>query len=181
MSKKDTKSDNQTEDVIEPDELIEDVDTKNLDEPTRELLEQQITELNDDLKRAQADFMNLKRRTAEAHASQATRVKADIVRKLLPVLDSLERAIDHKPDSLSDNDWAKGIDAVVKQMRKTLGDYGVTKIDAVGEEFDPNLHEAIAIDDSTKGRKEVVAEELQTGYKLNDVVIRHAMVKVERQ
>jgi|AntRauTorckE6833_2_1112554.scaffolds.fasta_scaffold00016_78 molecular chaperone GrpE len=186
MTKKKDKSkqqsDKQGEDTHEASpKTDEQLESKQLNEPTRERLVEQVDKLNDDLKRSQADFVNLKRRTSEAQAYQATRIKADIVRNLLPVLDSLERAIDQKPEDLDDNDWATGIDGIVKQMQKALSEYGVTRINALNQEFDPNLHEAVTMDDSSKGKKEVVAEELQTGYKLNDSVVRPAMVKVKRQ
>jgi molecular chaperone GrpE len=139
-----------------------------------------VDKLNDDLKRAQADFVNLKRRSQQEQASRIAFIKADVVRSVLPVVDSLERAVAHQPAELADSDWVKGVDVICKQLHKVLSDYGVNKIEAVGTEFDPNLHEAVAMDNS-EGETEIVVEEMQTGYKLNETVIRHAMVKVGRE
>lgn len=187
MSKKNkNKSDNQdeqeqTKTTDKLDESVEQLDTKNLDEPTREELEDKVTQLSDDLKRSQADFLNLKRRSTEERASQAQRIKSELMKSLLPIIDSLERAVEQKPDDFNNNDWANGVDSICKQMHKALQEYGVTKIDAVGAEFDPNLHEAVTVDEQSKGEKEVVAEEIQPGYKIGDRVVRHAMVVVGKK
>jgi molecular chaperone GrpE len=162
----------------QPDDLPEDqADDAQL--PANDL-QPLVDKLSDDLMRAQADFANLKRRSQQELASRVAFIKADVTRSVLPVVDSLERAVAHKPDDLADNDWANGVDAICKQLQKILSNYGVSKIEAVGAEFDPNLHEAVSMDES-EGDTEVVVEELQTGYKLNETVIRHAMVKVGRK
>jgi molecular chaperone GrpE len=76
------------------------------------------------------------------------------------------------------NDYIKGIQAVIKQFEKALGDLGVSRIKTIGEPFNPRFHEAVAMEDGD-GQTEVVSEELQPGYRLGDEVIRHAMVKVK--
>ncbi|HUD05698.1 MAG TPA: nucleotide exchange factor GrpE [Candidatus Saccharimonadales bacterium] len=141
-------------------------------------LEQQIKELTDALQRERADSHNLRRRTEEERAKLGDLYKASIIRTLLPAIDSFERAAKHTPKELMNNDYIKGIQAVIKQFEKALGDLGVSRIKTIGEPFNPRFHEAVAMEDGD-GQTEVVSEELQPGYRLGDEVIRHAMVKVK--
>lgn len=143
-------------------------------------LEQQIGELTDALQRERADATNLRRRHDEQIASLRTTVKATVVRDLLPVVDNFERALKHVPAELEGDDYIKGVQSVVKQFEKTLADLGVERIKTVGEPFDPHLHEAVSMEEGD-GDQEVVSEELQSGYRLGDEVIRHAMVRVKTQ
>lgn len=142
-------------------------------------LEQQITELTEALQRERADAINVRRRAEEERLKLASFYKANVVRELLPVIDNFERALKHVPKDLEGNDFIKGVQAVVKQFEDILGKIGVTKIKTVGEPFDPALHEAVSMDDEHAGGQEVVSEELQSGYVLNDAVIRHAIVRVK--
>jgi len=140
----------------------------------------QVAELTEALQRERADAVNLRRRHEEDLASLKTRVKANVVRELLPVIDNFERALKHVPEDLADNDYVKGVQGVVKQFEKTLAEVGVERIKTTGEVFDPRFHEAISMEEG-EGSDEVVSEELQSGYKLGDDVIRHAMVRVKMQ
>ena len=144
------------------------------------LLQQQIADLTDALQRERADATNIRRRHDEQSASLRTVVKANVVRDLLPVIDNFERALKHVPKDLEDNDYIKGVQGVVKQFEKTLSDIGVERIKTVGVEFNPAFHEAVTMEEGD-GTKEVVSEELQSGYKLGNEIIRHAMVKVTLQ
>lgn len=144
-------------------------------------LEQQIGELTAALQRERADALNLRRRHDDQVASLKSVMKAGIVRDFLPVMDNLERALKTVPQELKDNDYIKGIQGVVRQFEKTLSDIGVVRIKTVGEPFDPSIHEAVSMDESSEGTKEVVSEELQAGYRLGNEVIRHAMVRVSLQ
>jgi molecular chaperone GrpE len=141
-------------------------------------LTSQIRELTDALQRERADAQNLRRRTEEERAKWADLYKANIIRTLLPAIDNFERATKHTPKELINNEYIKGIQAVIKQFEKALSDIGVERIKTVGEPFNPQLHEAVAMEDGD-GKTEVVSEELQSGYRLGDEVIRHAMVKVK--
>jgi len=138
---------------------------------------QQIAELTEALQRERADAVNLRRRHEEDMAGLKTRVRANVVRELLPVIDNFERALKHVPQDLVDNEYVKGVQAVVNQFEKTLSDIGVERIATVGEVFDPRYHEAVSMDEG-EGSEEVVAEELQSGYRIGEDVIRHAMVRV---
>ena len=143
-------------------------------------LEQKIAELTDALQRERADAMNIRRRHDEDMASVRTRVKAAVVADLLPVVDNFERALKHVPAELADNAYIKGVEGVVKQFEKTLADMGVERIKTVGEHFNPELHEAVSMEEGD-GEHEIVSDELQAGYKIGDDVIRHAMVRVKAQ
>lgn len=140
----------------------------------------QIEELTNALKRERADAENLRRRHDQEISELRTKVKANVVTDLLPVIDNFERALKHIPEDLKDNDYIKGVEGIVKQFEKTLADMGVERIKTVGEHFDPNLHEAVSLEDG-EGQNEIVSEELQTGYKIGNDIIRHAMVRVKRQ
>lgn len=146
--------------------------------PTTAELLQKIDELTEALQRERADAMNIRRRHEEQIAGLKDLVKANVVRDLLPVIDNFERALKHVPKDLENHDFVKGIQGVVKQFEKTLGDIGVERIKTVGEPFDPRYHEAISMEDGD-GTEEIVSEELQAGYRLGDEVIRHAMVRVK--
>jgi molecular chaperone GrpE len=150
------------------------------DESNQQLkeLQQQIAELTDALQRERADAVNLRRRHDEQIASLKNVVKANVIRELLPVIDNFERALKHVPKELEGNDYIKGVQGVVKQFEKTLADIGVEKIKTAGEPFDPKFHEAVSMEDGD-GADEIVSEELQSGYRIGDDVIRHAMVKVK--
>lgn len=140
----------------------------------------QVTELREALQRERADAINLRRRHETEIAQLRERLKANVVRDLLPVVDNFERSLKHVPKDLEANDYVKGIQSVVKQFEKTLGDQGVERIKTVGQIFDPELHEAVSMDEGD-GEQEIISEELQAGYKLGNDVIRHAMVRVKVQ
>ena len=148
--------------------------------PSKEIetLQQQIAELTEALQRERADATNIRRRHDEQIANLKDMVKAHVVRDLLPVIDNFERALKHVPADLADNDYVKGIGAVVKQFEKTLASIGVERIKTVGESFNPHYHEAVSMEEG-EGDHEIVSEELQAGYKIGDEVIRHAMVRVK--
>lgn len=140
----------------------------------------QIDQLTEALQRERADVINVRRRHDEQLASLKTAVKVSVVRELLPAIDNLERALKHAPADIANHDYVKGVSGVVKQFEKTLHDMGVVKIKTLGEIFDPTYHEAVTMEDNG-GTQEVIVEELQPGYTLNNEVIRHALVKVERK
>lgn len=151
--------------------------SKKSQKATDNEMQEQITELTEALKRERADSENIRRRHDDQIGSLKTLVKANVVRELLPVIDNFDRALKHVPAELKDSDYVKGVQGVVKQFEKTLEQMGVERIKTVGEVFDPRLHEAVAMEEG-EGTTEVVAEELQSGYKLGDEIIRHAVVKV---
>jgi len=143
-------------------------------------LNAKIEELTHALQTERADAINLRRRHEAEISGLKNHIKASLIHDLLPVIDNLERSLKHVPKDLEDNNYVKGIIGIINQFEKTLTDLGVQRIKTVGEEFDPKYHEAVSLEEGS-GTKEVISQELQAGYKLNDQVIRHAMVKVKLQ
>ena len=142
----------------------------------------QIAELTADLQRLRADFENYRKRVDSE--KQSARVDGEVraIKKLLPVIDTIERAVMHIPADIAEHQWVKGVAGLVKQLEKSLSELNLAKIDSEqGAEFNPELHQAVQFDDAASGDKEVIAEELQPGYTLNGTPIRHAMVKVTRR
>lgn len=143
--------------------------------------EQKLGELTLDLQRTRADFENYRKRAETEKAMARANGRIGAISQLLPVIDTIERAIVHVPEELKDNAWASGIVSLSKKLEKSLTDLGVKRIDAKpGTPFNPEFHEAVQFDESD-GEHEVVAEELQAGYMLGDDVLRHSMVKVTRK
>lgn len=149
---------------------------------TNEDLQQQVGELTADLQRMRADFENYRKRMDSEKQSARQDGEVRAIMKLLPVIDTIERAVAHIPEDIVDHQWVKGVAGLVKQLEKSLAELKLQKIDSTqGTEFNPELHQAIQFDDDATGEREVVAEELQPGYTLDGSPIRHAMVKVTRQ
>ncbi len=146
---------------------------------TKKQLEQEIGELTLDLQRIQADFVNFKRRSEEDVTRSRMSGKRQMILALLPVIDNLERALSHQPKDLKKNEWAQGIYKIGAQLSKSLSELGVYRIDTNKQEFNPEFMEAVSVEG--KGDKEIVSEELQAGYIMNEEVIRPSMVKVERK
>lgn len=145
-------------------------------------LQEQIDELTLDLQRTRADFENYRKRVEIEKSAARESGKSSAVAKLLPVIDNIERAVTYAPDELKDNSWVQGVVSLSKQLGKMLESLDVARIDAKpGTLFNPDIHEAIQFDEEAVGDTEVVSEELQAGYTMNGIVIRHSMVKVARK
>jgi len=125
--------------------------------------------------RAQADFINYKRRSEQEKEETTRFANTTLMLTLLPVLDDLERALASIPPRISKISWADGIRLIERKLRANLEAQGLSPIDAVGKPFDPHLHEAIRQD---KGKEGIVIKEEQKGYKFHDRVIRPTMVVV---
>lgn len=148
----------------------------------QEELEQHVADLTSDLQRTRADFENYRKRVEGEKTAAREAGQAGAILKLLPVVDTIERAVSYTPEELKDHTWAQGIAGLAKNLEKSLGSLNLKRIEATpGTEFNPELHEAIQFDEDATGEKEVVEEELQAGYTLNGHPIRHAMVKVTRK
>jgi molecular chaperone GrpE len=135
------------------------------------------TYLND-LKRVQADFINFKRRSENEQVEKARFANARLILNILPVLDDLERALDSAGPNLAGLHWVQGINLISRKLRSTLESEGISKIEALGQEFDPRYHEAVVYEESRPEDAGKVIDVLQTGYTLHDRVIRPAIVKV---
>ncbi|MBC7746546.1 nucleotide exchange factor GrpE [Pedobacter sp.] len=148
---------------------------------TDEHLLNKMDELTLDLQRTRADFENYRKRVVVEKDQAKASGKTQAILKLLPVIDNIERSIVYMPEELKDNEWAMSVAGLVKNLERALEDLDLHRIEATpGTIFDPEIHEAIAIDDG-EGDQEVIAEELQSGYCLGDSVIRPSMVKVSRR
>ncbi|MBA2279453.1 nucleotide exchange factor GrpE [Candidatus Saccharibacteria bacterium] len=145
-----------------------------------ERLEQQITVLTEALQRERADAMNVRRRSEEERAKMGSFYKAMVISELLPVIDNFERALRHVPKDIEEHSYIKGVQGVVKQFEQSLAKLGVIRIKTVGEVFDPALHEAVSMEEGV-GSREIINEELQSGYIMGKEIIRHAMVKVKME
>ena len=141
---------------------------------------QQIDDLTVALQRERADAVNMRRQHEEQIAGLKNTIKARIISELLPAIDNFERSLKHVPVELEHNDYIKGVKGVVKQFEKILSDLNVERIKTVGEPFDPKYHEAVSMEEGD-GENEIISEELQSGYKVSNDVIRHAMVRVKMQ
>ena len=138
----------------------------------------QIEDLTDRLKRTMAEFDNFRKRTDKEKASMYEVGARDVIEKILPVVDNFERGLGTIPEEAKETPFAEGMEKIYKQLMKTLDDMDVKAIEAVGKEFDPNIHNAVMhVDDEALGEN-MVAEEFQKGYTYRGTVIRHSMVKV---
>lgn len=138
--------------------------------PVDEQQDAKIAELINDLQRTRADFENFRRQNDIQREQDRNYAKLDTVKKILPLIDDFERAIQAQPEALS---------PLSKNFEKTLKSIGLQKIDsAIGTEFNPDLHEAISVDGD--GDKETIAETLRAGYYYGDEVLRTAMVRVSK-
>ena len=147
-------------------------------EARKDLKDAQIEELQDRLKRQMAEFDNFRKRTEKEKAAMYEIGAKDIIEKILPVLDNFERGLAAVPEDEKGSSFAEGIEKIYKQFVKTLEDAGVESIEAVGKQFDPNLHNAVMhVEDEKYGENEI-AMELQKGYKYRGSVVRHSMVQV---
>ena len=140
--------------------------------------DEQIAELTDKLKRQLAEFENFRNRTDKEKSQMYTVGAKDVIEKILPVIDNFERGLKSIPEDQKGGPVASGMEMIYKQLITVLSDLGVTPIEAVGQEFDPNLHNAVMHAEDEGLGENIVAEEFQKGYKYKDKVIRHSMVKV---
>ena len=140
--------------------------------------DEKIEELTDRLTRQMAEFDNFRKRT-EKEKSQMYEIGAkDIIEKILPIVDNFERGLSSMPEDEKATPFAEGMEKIYKQLMTTLEGIGVKPIEAVGQEFNPDFHNAVMhVEDEELGEN-IIAEEFQKGYMYRDSVVRHSMVKV---
>jgi molecular chaperone GrpE len=129
----------------------------------------------DGWQRSQAEFINYKNRVQRDRELDYASMKGDIIRKILPVLDDLERSLAHRPEGDS---WANGMELIARKFQNILEAEGVKRIEAAGQPFDPNFHEAISSEPNEEVESGHVIEVMQNGYMLGERVIRPAIVRV---
>ena len=137
--------------------------------------EQQIEELTDRLKRNMAEFDNFRKRTEKEKASMYIIGAKDIVEHMLPVVDNFERGLAQAQEG---DAFAEGMKMIYKQMMTTFEELGVKPIEAVGQEFNPDFHNAVMHVEDEEAGENIIVEEFQKGYTYKDFVVRHSMVKV---
>ena len=140
--------------------------------------DEKIEELNDRLMRQMAEFENFRKRTEKEKSQMYTVGAADVIEKLLPVVDNFERGLAAMTDDEKTTSFAQGMELVYKQLMTTLTDMGVTSIEAVGVEFNPDFHNAVMQAPSEEYESGVVIQELQRGYVYKEKVIRYSLVMV---
>ena len=151
-------------------------------QPKQELEETTAAEKDylDLLQRVQADFINYKHRVERERDEQAKFAKADLILKLLPVLDDFSRAQETMPPEVASSDWAKGIELVERKLMTILEEEGVSRIEAEGKDFDPQEHDALSYEESDEYEEGKVKAIFRSGYRLNGRVIRPAQVAVSK-
>ena len=180
---------NAAEEAVEA-EKTEETASDSAEEPTDKKLkkkekkekkdkkDEKIEELEDRVKRQMAEFENFRRRTETEKAAMYGMGAKAVIEKILPVIDNFERGLQAVPADEKDSPIAQGMQMIYKQLTTELENLGVKHIEAVGKEFDANLHNAVMQVESDEYESGVVAQELQKGYTYRDSVVRHSMVAV---
>lgn len=164
----------ETEATVEEDEKVQE-ETSNEDNADPANLEDE--SLKSALARLQADFQNYRNRTEKERASIHAYANEKLVKKLLPVIDNLERAIATEKEH---DAFFEGVQMIYNELIKVLEKEDIVRFDPVGEKFDPNFHQAVFMEESETVESEHIIETFQVGYKIKDKVIRPAMVKVSK-
>ncbi len=151
---------------------------KNKKKDKKDKKDEKIEELTDQVKRQMAEFDNFRKRT-EKEKTQMYEIGAkSMIEKILPIVDNFERGLAAVPEELKDDAFVDGMNKIYKQLMTMLEEADVKPIEAVGKEFDPNLHNAVMQTESEEYESGIVAQELQKGYTYRDSVVRHSMVAV---
>lgn len=135
-------------------------------------------ELEDKVKRQMAEFDNFRKRTEKEKSGMFELGAKSVIEKILPVIDNFERGLNSVPENEKDGPFAEGMNMIYRQLMTELDGLGVKAIEAVGNEFDPNLHNAVMQVESVEYESGIVAQELQKGYMYRESVVRHSMVGV---
>ena len=143
-------------------------------------LPSQLEEANGRLLRLAADFDNYKKRARQEQMDTMRYAAATLAERLLPVLDDAQRTLEHVPEGVEEG-WLKGLEMTFRKLEEVLASVGVERVDALGQPFDPNFHEAIGSEESEDHPEDTVVAELRRGYRIHDRVLRPALVKVARR
>lgn len=174
-----TPTENQSEAVATSNDLSSDVERLSVEiESLKKQLteaESKASEYKDNWLRSQAEFQNYRKRVDRDNEMRKVDMKGDIVKKVLPVLDDLERALQNRS---AEDPWANGIELVARKFQNILESEGIKKIEALGTEFDPNFHEAISHEPADGAKSGHVIGVVQNGYMIGERVIRPALVRV---
>lgn len=171
---------NEAEDSGEKDSEEKDSKDKGLfgKKKKKDKKDEQIEDLNDRLRRQMAEFDNFRKRSEKEKSQMFDMGARSIIEKVLPVVDNFERGLAAVPEDQKDDAFVTGMDKVYKQLMTEFDSIGVKPIEALGQEFNPDLHNAVMQVESDEYEPGVVAQELQKGYMYKDTVVRHSMVAV---
>ena len=185
------ESEEVTEEAVEADgseeEILEDEALEETEKSEKKLFgkknkkdkkDEKIEELTDRLTRQMAEFDNFRKSTAKEKKQMYEIGAKDIIDKILPVVDNFERGLAAVPEEEKSHPFMEGMDKIYKQLMTTLGEAGVKPIEAVGQEFNPDFHNAVMHVEDEEVGENIVVEEFQKGYTYRDSVVRHSMVKV---
>ncbi len=151
---------------------------KNKADKKQDALKEKIAELEDRVKRQMAEFDNFRKRTDKEKTAMYEIGAKSVIEKILPVVDNFERGLASVPEEEKGNGFADGMQMIYKQLMTELENIGVKPIEAIGQEFDPDYHNAVMQVESEEYETGIVAQELQKGYTYRDSVVRHSMVAV---
>lgn len=193
----DDMTQNETEEILEEEDVKLEEETVSETEETEETVEEKtaekkglfgkkkkdkkdekIEELTDMVKRQMAEFDNFRKRTEKEKASMYQIGAREIVEKILPVVDNFERGLAMIPEDEKENPVATGMTQIYKQLMTAFDEIGVKAIEAVGQEFNPDFHNAVMHVEDEEVEENIIVEEFQKGYMYKDYVVRHSMVKV---
>lgn len=130
--------------------------------------------------RERANFLNYKKEEIERVSEMIKFANEELILKILPVLDNLEKSQKHIPEKIKDKDYVKGIDQIIKQFQEILRSFGVERIEVLGKKFDPRFHEAVEEVEDKEKEKGIVVEEILAGYTIHGKILRPAKVKVSK-
>ena len=181
--------DAETVEEMPEEELVEEEDSEAGDEDKKDKKlfkrkqkkdkkDEQIEELMDKLTRQMAEFDNFRKRTEKEKSAMYEVGAKDIIEKILPVIDNFERGLDAVTEEQKNDSFVTGMEMIYKQIMTTLEGVGVKVIEAVGQEFNPDLHNAVMHVEDEEVGENIIVEEFQKGYTYRDSVVRHSMVKV---
>lgn len=181
--------DAETVEEMPEEELVEEEDSEAGDEDKKDKKlfkrkqkkdkkDEQIEELMDKLTRQMAEFDNFRKRTEKEKSAMYEVGAKDIIEKILPVIDNFERGLDAVTEEQKNDSFLTGMEMIYKQIMTTLDGVGVKVIEAVGQEFNPDLHNAVMHVEDEEVGENIIVEEFQKGYTYRDSVVRHSMVKV---
>ena len=174
----------ETENAQDTEATSEETDTKEKKDgifgkkKKKDKKDEQIEDLNDRLRRQMAEFDNFRKRSEKEKSQMFDMGAKSIIEKVLPIVDNFERGLAAVPEEQKDDAFVTGMDKVYKQLMTEFDSIGVKPIEAVGQEFNPDLHNAVMQVESEEFEPGIVAQELQKGYMYKDTVVRHSMVAV---
>lgn len=159
-------------------ECSEKADCDDSKAPKKDKKDEQIADLTDKLTRQMAEFDNYRKRTEKEKSAMYEIGAKDVIEKILPVVDNFERGFVTVSEEEKENPFVQGMDKVYKQLMTMLEGLGVKPIEALGQEFNPDLHHAVMHVEDEEAGENVIVEEFQKGYMYRDSVVRYSMVKV---